>query len=132
MNNGTPHSKRFPEQSPVEVDCSQVAFQVFGDNITNATFKWYWWDLFIFDNSTMRGRAISHDGMTLLISTLTIASGAEGGTEGQYSCVFCVKRSCREASIELIAPSKLTIYNLSSTLLFYAITYNILIINFFN
>jgi hypothetical protein len=107
MNNGTPHSKRFPEQSPVEVDCSQVAFEEFadGDNVTDATFKWYRKDSLIVDNSTVRNIAIGNNGMTLLIQELTIASGAEDGTEGQYSCRFCLKKSCHEASIELIAHS---------------------------
>ena len=108
MNNHTPHSKRFREQSPVEVDCSQVAFEVFanGDNVTNATFKWYWKDSLIVDNSTVRNIAIGNNGMTLLIYALTIASGAEHGTEGQYSCLFCLKKSCHETSIELIAHSE--------------------------
>ena len=102
---------RLPEQVPVKLDCWPPAFAAYSQDVNLSSIQWFRKDSLIVDNSTVRNVAISPTNLCLFIDELTIASGAEDGTEAEYTCRVCRNeppspRECQEFRIEIIADSK--------------------------
>ena len=102
-----------PEQAPVLLDCEEKAVAAFGPDLNLSSIEWLRNDIMIVDNSTIRNIFISPNNLQLLISALTIRTGAEDGTEGTFKCRACkndpsteFSKECRIFSTELIAYSK--------------------------
>jgi hypothetical protein len=101
---------RLPEQVPVKLDCWPPAVAAYGQDLNLSSIQWFRKDSLIVDNSTVRNVAISPTNLCLFIDELTIASGAEDGTEAEYTCRVCRNeppspRECRDTVVELIASS---------------------------
>ena len=102
-----------PEQVPVLLDCKDMAESAFGPDLNLSSIAWLRNDIRIVDNSTIRNIAMSPNNLQLLISALTIRSGAEDGTEGTFKCRACKNESspgssknCQIFHTRLIAFSK--------------------------
>ena len=80
-----------PEQAPVVLDCEEKAVAAFGPDLNLSSIEWLRNDIMIVDNSTIRNIFISPNNLQLLISALTIRTGAENGTEDTYTNVEHVK-----------------------------------------
>ena len=100
-------------QVPVVLDCKEKAVAAFGSDLNLSSITWLRKDTKIEDNSTLRSIAISPNNLQLLISSLTIATGAEDGTEGTFTCRVCknepspgFSKECQIFQTELIASSK--------------------------
>ena len=102
-----------PERAPVVLDCEEKAVAAFGPDLNLSSIAWLRNDIRIVDNSTIRNIAMSPNNLQLLISTLTIRTGSEDGTEDTYKCRACkndpspgFSEECQIFSTELIASSK--------------------------
>ena len=94
-----------------------MAFAAFGLDLNLSSIEWSRNGIQIENNDTVRHIAIAQNFPKLLISGLTIRSGAEDGTEGTFSCRACrnvsspiAPQECREFDTELIAQSKCTVH----------------------
>ena len=106
---------RIRDGHPVTLDCHTLAEASFGFDYNRSSIMWFQSESIIRDNSTIRGISISSDRQRLLISTLSIASGAENGTEAVYTCKVCGKArgesgslpDCEEFKTQVKAKSKI-------------------------
>ena len=100
-------------QVPVILDYEEKAIAAFRPEWNLSSIEWFYEDTRIEDNSTIRNIAISSNNLQLMISYLTIWTGAENGTEGTYKCRVCKNESlpqfseeCQISNIKLIASSE--------------------------
>ena len=107
-----------PEQAPVVLDCEEKAVAAFGPDLNLSSIEWLRNDIMIVDNSTIRNIFISPNNLQLLISALTIRTGAENGTEDTYKCRACkndpspgFSEECQIFSTEFIASSKYMVHD---------------------
>jgi hypothetical protein len=91
---------RLRDGYPVTLDCHVLAEASFGCDYNRSSIMWFQSESIIRDNSTIRGISISSDRQRLLISTLSISSGAEQiGTEAVYTCKVCGKAWGKSGSL---------------------------------
>ena len=107
---------RLRDGYPVTLDCHVLAEASFGCDYNRSSIMWFQSESIIEDNSTIRGISISSDRQRLLISTLSISSGAEQiGTEAVYTCKVCGKAwgksgslpDCKKFKTQVKAKSKI-------------------------
>ena len=106
---------RIRDGHPVTLDCHALAEASFGCDYNHSSIMWFQSESIIRDNSTIRGISISSDKQRLLISALSIASGAEDGTEAVYTCKVCGRAwgesgslpDCKKFKTQVKAKSKI-------------------------
>ena len=101
---------RLPEQVPVKLDCRPLAVLTFGVELNLSSIEWRRNTIMIENNDTVRNVFLSPNNLCLLLSALTIRTGAEDGTEALFTCRACRNdppgRECAEFPTQLIASSK--------------------------
>ena len=93
---GAQSAVRFPEQDSLILDCLPYAISTYGVEANLSTIRWFRFSPMqpesvteIVDNTTMINIFVSGNRERLLIQELTIATGAQEGTEAAYRCQVC-------------------------------------------
>ena len=86
----------FPEQVPLVLDCLPFAINTYGIEANLSSIQWFRRDLEdstaeteIVDNTTMANIFLADNKERLIIDEITIATGAQVGTEASYRCRVC-------------------------------------------
>ena len=96
---GSQAAVRFPEQVSLILDCLPFAINTYGIEANLSSIQWFRRELGdstaeteIVDNTTMKNMAnifLADNKERLLIERITIATGAQVGTEASYRCRVC-------------------------------------------
>ena len=93
---GAQSAVRFSEQTSLILDCLPYAISTYGFEANLSTIRWFRFSPMqpesvteIVDNTTMINIFVSGNRERLLIQELTIATGAQVGTEAAYRCEVC-------------------------------------------
>ncbi len=112
-------SVRFPEQVALVLDCLPYAVNTYGREANLSSIQWFWGELGersveteIVDNRTMANIFLADNRERLIIEELTIATGAQVGTEASYRCSVCRNevppdpRECNTSIVDVHADSE--------------------------
>ena len=93
---GSQAAVRFPEQVSLILDCLPFAINTYGIEANLSSIQWFRRDLEdstaeteIVDNTTMANIFLADNKERLIIDEITIATGAQVGTEASYRCRVC-------------------------------------------
>ena len=93
---GSLASVRFPEQVSLILDCLPFAINTYGIEANLSSIQWFRRELGdstaeteIVDNTTMANIFLADNKERLIIDEITIATGAQVGTEASYRCRVC-------------------------------------------
>ena len=93
------HAVRFPANVIVYLDCKQFAQTLIGSNLNESLAGfWFMWLIWL---QSVEGRlyyGLPAYGQQLLIDRLKVASDAEQGSEGSYTCKVCSEVNCSTAT----------------------------------
>ena len=93
---GSQAAVRFPEQVSLILDCLPFAINTYGREANLSSIQWFRRNLGdstaeteIVDNTTMANIFLADNKERLIIEELTLATGAQVGTEASYRCSVC-------------------------------------------
>ena len=93
---GSQAAVRFPEQVSLILDCLPFAINTYGREANLSSIQWFRRELGdstaeteIVDNATLTNIFLADNKERLIIEEITIATGAQVGTEAAYRCRVC-------------------------------------------
>ena len=109
---GSQAAVRFPEQVSLILDCLPFAINTYGIEANLSSIQWFRRELRgstveteIVDSTTMANMFLADNKEKLMIEEITIATGAQVGTEAAYRCRVCrnvVSRDLLECDTSIV------------------------------